>query len=80
MDNTMFQCQKCGSTQFNLAVQPGFKGDISVTTNADDDVVIVVNGKEFVADLMFMNQFAVCLQCDAIKSWAYFFPNVQSEA
>jgi hypothetical protein len=33
----------------------------------------VANGQEFIADLMFINQFAVCRQCEAIKSWEYFF-------
>jgi hypothetical protein len=55
-------------------LQPSFQGKVAVETNDNQDVVIRVNGKEFIADLMFMNQFAVCADCEAIKSWEYYFP------
>lgn len=55
-------------------LQPSFAGQVRVETNAQQDVVIHVNDKEFIADLMFMNQFAVCGACDAIKAWEYYFP------
>lgn len=69
----MFKCKECGSTEFKLVVQPGFKGQVDVSQNEFNEVVVVANGQEFIADLMFMNQFAVCRQCEAIKSWEYFF-------
>lgn len=56
-------------------LQPSFQGKVDITTNANNEVMIRVNDKEFLADLMFMNQFAVCASCDAIKSWEYHFPS-----
>lgn len=55
-------------------VQPGFTGEVSFTTNEHGDVIVHAGDREFVADLMFMNQFAVCSQCNAIKKWVYHFP------
>jgi hypothetical protein len=69
----MFKCKECGSTDFKLVVQPGYKGQINISHNDHNEVVVMTNQQEFVADLMFMNQFAVCRQCDGIKSWEYFF-------
>jgi deoxycytidine triphosphate deaminase len=54
--------------------QPGFKGEVEVAINAHQDIEIKVNGQSFIADLSFMNQFAVCKQCDATKRWAYHYP------
>jgi len=69
----MFKCKECGSTEFNLVVQPDFTGQVEVDHNEFNEVVITANEQIFIADLMFMNQFAVCRQCEAIKSWEYFF-------
>ncbi len=55
--------------------QPSFKGQIEVDKNDHGDVVVRVNGKEFIADLLFMNQFAVCESCDAIQAWQYHYPS-----
>lgn len=74
----MFQCKNCRATEFQLMVQPGYQGTVEVSYNEFDEVVLQVNGKSFVADLMFMNQFAVCKECDAIKSWEYYFPKGES--
>ncbi len=71
----MFKCQACGSTEFKLMVQPSFQGEIEISTNANDEVVIEANQKSFIADLLFMNQFALCKACEAIRSWVYYFPN-----
>ncbi len=71
----MFKCKECGSTEFNLVVQPGFKGTVDVSHNEHNEVVVTANQQEFIADLMFMNQFAVCRQCESIKRWEYFFRN-----
>lgn len=69
----MFKCRVCGSTDFNLAVRPGYAGKLEVTHNEEADVIIVTDQREFIADLMFMNQFAVCI-CGEIKTWEYFYP------
>ncbi len=70
----MFKCKACGSDEFTLMVQPGYAGTVEFSTSEHGDVVVHAGGREFTADLMFMNQFAVCAQCNAIKKWAYFFP------
>lgn len=71
----MFKCKECGSTEFKLVVQPGFNGQVEVSQNEFNEVVVTANQQEFIADLMFINQFAVCRQCEAIKCWEYFFRN-----
>ncbi len=70
----MFKCKTCDSTEFQLVVQPQYQGSVQVGCNEFNEVVVTVNNQEFVADLMFMNQFAVCQNCGAIKCWEYFFP------
>lgn len=69
----MFKCKECQSTEFRLVVQKGFQGQVDVGSNEFNEVVVKANGQEFIADLLFMNQFAVCKGCDAIKKWEYFF-------
>ena len=74
----MFKCRECESTEFHLVLNPSFKGQVEVTTNDHDEVLVRAGAgesrQEFIADLMFMNQFAVCSGCGAIKQWMYFFP------
>lgn len=72
----MFQCTQCGATQFKLMLQPGFTGQVNIGENEHSEVVIHVSEKEFIADLLFMNQFALCQNCDATSAWAYYFPDV----
>lgn len=74
----MFKCRSCQGTEFRLLLQPDFKGSVEVDQNAHGDVLIRVNGTEFVADLMFMNQFAVCAGCDTIGAWLYYYPQSDS--
>ena len=69
----MFKCRECQSTEFQLVVQKDFKGQVDVGANEFNEVVVRANGQEFIADLMFMNQFAVCKGCEGIKTWEYFF-------
>ncbi len=72
---TMFRCKKCAATEFKLMLQPAFEGKVDIAHNENQEVVIRVEGKEFLADLMFMNQFAICKECDAINQWEYYFPS-----
>ncbi|HEY9744671.1 MAG TPA: hypothetical protein V6C99_00480 [Oculatellaceae cyanobacterium] len=74
----MFQCKNCRSNEFQLMLQPNYQGTVEVGCNEFDEVVITVNQQTFIADLMFMNQFAVCQDCGAIKSWDYFFPEPEA--
>jgi hypothetical protein len=60
-------------------LQPGFEGQVELDLNTEDEVLVRVNQQEFIADLLFMNQFAVCEDCDSTNSWAYYFPNKASE-
>ncbi|MEM0951249.1 MAG: hypothetical protein AAGI66_03785 [Cyanobacteria bacterium P01_H01_bin.74] len=69
----MFKCQSCQSTEFRLVVNPNQKKSFSIKHNAFNEVVICINQEEFIADLAFMNHFAVCKSCDDIKCWDYFF-------
>lgn len=70
----MFKCKDCDSTEFNLVMQPNYKGDIVVQTNEHQEVEVLVNGQVFTADLKFVNQFAVCKTCSGIRCWEYYFP------
>jgi hypothetical protein len=67
-----FACKACGTTTFVLKVQPSVEQQLNITTNEFDDVLISV-GKNppFQADLGFMNRFASCTGCGAIKQWHY---------
>jgi hypothetical protein len=76
----MFQCKKCSTTDFKLMLQPSFEGSVTVEHNDHDEVVIKVNEKDFIADLMFMNQFAFCTQCDSTGAWDYYFPRQKQES
>lgn len=69
----MFKCQGCGSTDFRLTVEEGCKASVEIEHNAFNEVLIKINNDEFIADLPFMNQFAVCQSCNNIKCWDYFF-------
>ncbi len=70
----MFKCKSCGSTEFQLTIHPEYAGRVQVHTNEYDEVVVKADSKEFIADLMFINQYGVCKSCEAIKDWEYHFP------
>ncbi len=70
----MFRCTDCQSTAFQLMLQPGHKGKVDARTNEHQELVLTVNKKEFIADLLFMNQFALCKACGGVKKWEYYFP------
>lgn len=74
----MFQCKMCGSKAFQLMVRPEFQSNVVFQSNDKGEVLIQVNGQEFVADLLFMNQFAVCKDCDAIRCWEYDLPSAMN--
>jgi hypothetical protein len=67
-----FTCKACGTTTFVLKVQPSVEQQLHITTNEFDDVLIKVGqAPPFQADLGFMNRFASCTGCGAIKQWHY---------
>lgn len=73
----MFKCKKCNSIDnFGLMLSPSYKGkgEYSQKHNKHDEIVIDIDGYEFVPDLGFMNSHAVCKYCGEIKIWEYYFP------
>lgn len=75
----MFKCKECGATDFHLMVRSDFEGKVDIHTNEHDEVVVSIKGGgEFIADLAFMNEFAVCKTCNGIKQWDYFFPKLKA--
>jgi hypothetical protein len=71
----MFKCKECESGEFQLVVHPDVETLVEISFNEFGEVVVKAGSQEFVADLMFMNQFAVCKGCGGIKMWEYFFPD-----
>ena len=72
----MFRCIKCKSIDnFGLMFSPDYKGkrNYSQTINEKEEIVINVDGYEFIPDLNFMNSHAVCKYCGEIKIWEYYF-------
>ena len=76
----MFKCKDCGSTEFNLVIHPDYDGLVDVKTNEHHEVLVKAKNQEFIADLMFINQYGVCKDCGSIKNWEYHFPKVKSIA
>jgi len=66
-----FKCVKCGSEQFNLKLASPSRKALQWQYNEHQDLVLSVDGQSFVADLGFMNRFASCKTCKALRSWAY---------
>ena len=67
-----FICKACGTNTFTLRIQPSLEQPLHITTNEFADVLITVgNNTPFQADLGFMNRFASCASCGAIKQWQY---------
>ena len=70
----MFVCKNCKSKdKFELMFAPEYKGakDLKWEYNANEDIVITVDGYTFIPDLNFMNQHAVCRYCGQIYMWDY---------
>ncbi|MDX2084972.1 MAG: hypothetical protein SFZ03_06255 [Candidatus Melainabacteria bacterium] len=72
----MFRCKQCGSCDFRLMIHPKYQEQVTLHCNESHDVIIRIPGKEFMADLGFINQYATCGQCESVKSWEYYYPNV----
>jgi hypothetical protein len=70
----MFRCTACQSNEFQLMLQPGHQGKVEVRCNEFNEILLLVNNREFIADLLFMNQFALCKACGGIRIWEYHFP------
>ena len=71
----MFRCRKCKKVdQIGLMISPAYqgKGEYSQRFNDKGEIIITVDGYEFIPDLAFMNSHAVCKYCGEIKFWEYY--------
>jgi len=78
----MFRCKNCKSKDnFGLMLSPFYKGkgEYSERFNEHGEVIINIDGYEFIPDLAFMNAHAVCKYCGEIKIWEYYFPKPHQE-
>ena len=78
----MFRCKNCKSVDnFGLLLSPGYKGkgEYSEKFNEHGEIVVNIDGYEFIPDLAFMNSHAVCKYCGEIKTWEYYFPRFHDE-
>ncbi|HBH17537.1 MAG TPA: hypothetical protein DDX14_01070 [Cyanobacteria bacterium UBA9579] len=78
----MFRCTKCKSVDnFGLMMSPAYKGQgqYSEKFNEHGEIIINVDGYEFIPDLAFMNSHSVCKYCGEIKTWEYYFPRFHDE-
>lgn len=78
----MFKCKNCDSIDnFGLMLSPGYKGKgvYSEKRNEHDEIIVNIDGYEFIPDLAFMNSHSVCKYCGEIKKWEYYFPKVKED-
>jgi hypothetical protein len=75
-DKSMFKCGQCGSSEFQLVLQQGRTQEVPIDLQItpDQDMRIVVGGQSYLADLPFMNRYAVCRHCESIRKWRYHYP------
>lgn len=72
----MFKCTQCQQIDnFSLMLSSDYTGPgvFSQTRNEHNEIVINVDGFEFIPDLSFMNSHAVCKYCNTIHSFEYCF-------
>lgn len=78
----MFRCKNCNSVDnFGLMLSPNYKGKgvYSERKNDHGELVINIDGYEFIPDISFMNAHSVCKFCGQIKTWEYYFPQFHKE-
>lgn len=79
----MLRCKKCKSIDnFSLMLNPDYKGkgEYSEKLNQYGEILINIDGYEFIPDLAFMNAHAVCKYCGEIKNWEYYFPQYHDKS
>ncbi|MEW5819205.1 MAG: hypothetical protein AB1782_03360 [Cyanobacteriota bacterium] len=72
----MFKCTECDSVDnFSLMLSANYTGPgvFKQTYNEHGEIVINIDGFEFIPDLAFMNSHAVCKYCGTIHSFEYWF-------
>jgi hypothetical protein len=78
----MFRCTSCEQIDnFSLMLSAGYTGPgiFKQTVNEHGEIIINIDGYEFIPDLAFMNSHAVCKFCGSIKTFEYYFENVVKE-
>lgn len=78
----MFKCKNCQTVdKFGLMLSPSYKGKGEYTErkNAHGEIIINIDGYEFIPDLAFMNAHSVCKYCGEIKTWEYYFTQFHEE-
>lgn len=79
----MFKCTECGHIDsFSLMLSADYQGpgNFSQKYNEHNEIIINVDGFEFIPDLSFMNSHAVCKYCGTIKMFEYSFnPSTETE-
>lgn len=79
----MFKCKACDQVdQFSLLLSPDYTGDgvFSQKYNEHGEIIITIDGFEFIPDLSFMNHHAVCKFCGEINCFDYYFENIIKNA
>lgn len=72
----MFRCIECQQVDnFSLMLSSDYKGPgvFSQTFNEHGEIIINIDGFEFIPDLAFMNSHAVCKFCGTINNFEYYF-------
>ena len=78
----MFRCTACGQVDnFSLMLSADYTGPgvFKQTLNEHGEIVINIDGFEFIPDLAFMNAHAVCKFCNTIHSFEYYFEHIVNE-
>lgn len=79
---SMFKCKACDAIDnFSLMLSADYQGPgkFSQTKNEHGEILINVDGFEFIPDLAFMNNFAVCGFCGEINNFVYHFEKEEED-
>lgn len=78
----MFRCTSCDQIDnFSLVLSANYAGPGVFTQNVNEhgEIIINIDGYEFIPDLPFMNTHAVCKYCGQINGFEYYFEKVEAE-
>ena len=78
----MFRCTSCKQVDnFSLMLSENYDGPgvFRQDVNEHGEIIINIDGFEFIPDLSFMNSHAVCKFCGAIHCFEYYFDNIKKD-
>lgn len=78
----MFRCTKCNQLDnFSLMLSKNYTGPgkFSQKQNEHGEIIINIDGFEFIPDLAFMNTHAVCKYCGEINCFEYYFEHIEEK-